>query len=85
MTTEAAKKKLSVASVTSGRVEEPISVLLHGVEGIGKTTFGADAPSPLLLDGEKGSGHLDVSRVVPESWDDARDVLQSLLYDEHQY
>lgn len=55
--------------ITSGRVERPQKVVVYGPEGIGKTTIAAQFPSPLFIDTEGGSGHLDVRRLPsPDSW-----------------
>jgi hypothetical protein len=37
-------------------------VVIYGVESVGKTTFASKFPSPLFLDIEGGSAHLDVDR-----------------------
>ena len=35
-------------------------IMLYGVEGIGKTTFAAGAPSPIFIQTEDGLGSIDV-------------------------
>ena len=55
--------------ITSGTVAKPQRVVIYGPEGIGKTTLAAQFPSPLFIDTEGGSGHLDVRRLPsPDSW-----------------
>ena len=55
--------------ITSGTVAKPQRVVVYGPEGIGKTTLAAQFPSPLFIDTEGGSGHLDVRRLPsPDSW-----------------
>ena len=55
--------------ITSGTMTKPQRVVIYGPEGIGKTTLAAHFPSPLFIDTEGGSGHLDVRRLPsPESW-----------------
>ena len=55
--------------ITSGAVPRPQRVLIYGVEGVGKTTLAAQFPSPLFIDTEGSSGHLDVRRLpAPSSW-----------------
>lgn len=60
-------------------VETKIKALIYGQPGLGKTTFALSAPSPVLLDFDKG-----VHRVNPEhqtetlqveSWQDVLDVI----------
>jgi hypothetical protein len=48
--------------ITSGIIKEPKFIVLFGTPGIGKTTFIAEAPKPIILDPEKGSNHLKVDR-----------------------
>lgn len=55
--------------ITSGKMVKPQKVVVYGPEGIGKTTLAAQFPSPLFIDTEGGSGHLDVRRLPsPDSW-----------------
>lgn len=55
--------------ITSGAVPRPQRVLIYGVEGVGKTTLAAQFPSPLFIDTEGSTGHLDVRRLpAPDSW-----------------
>ena len=78
--------RLTLASVRRGRIEKPIRTLLYGVEGIGKTTFGASAPAPIFLAPEDGAGLLDIERFpAPETWLDVRDALAALTSEPHAY
>lgn len=56
--------------VTRGAKPRAQKVVLAGVEGIGKTTFASQAPSPLFLDVDGGgSDSFDVPRLPPPaSW-----------------
>lgn len=55
--------------ITGGKIERAQKVVLYGPEGVGKTTFASKFPSPLFVDVEGGSGHLDVMRTErPASW-----------------
>ncbi len=56
------KKKMCIESVRTGRIEKPIRVLMYGTDGVGKTTFAADAPGPVFLAAEDGTAQLDVAR-----------------------
>lgn len=53
--------------VTRGAQTAPISVLIYGPPGAGKTTHAINSPSPLVLDFEKGSIHYDCDRVIIDS------------------
>jgi len=51
-----------------GRVVKPWSVVLYGVEGVGKTSAGASAPAPVFISAEDGSAQLEVDR-FPQAFD----------------
>lgn len=78
--------KMTLASLVKGKQAEPLTVLLYGVEGIGKSTFGANAPKPIFLDGEGGSSNLDVARFPPpEQWEDVKDAVRVLTMEPHDF
>jgi hypothetical protein len=78
--------RMTLASVKSGRMAGPYRLLIHGVDGVGKSTFGAAAPAPIFLGTEDGTDHLDVARFpAPQSWDDVLDALRSLTDTESTY
>ena len=61
-------------------------VCLLGRNGVGKTTWAASFPKVLLIDLEKGSGHLDVARVPAEAVSNLaafRSVLKELKETTH--
>lgn len=56
-------------SITSGIKKKAQKVVVYGVEGIGKTTFAAQFPSPIFIDTEGSTEFLDVKRFEkPQSW-----------------
>jgi hypothetical protein len=59
-----------------GKVEKPELIWIYGTDGIGKSTFAADAPKPFFLDTEDRTGHLDVDRIKPDGWLQAFEVLE---------
>lgn len=78
--------RMTLSAVTRGKLERPLRVVLYGVEGIGKSTFGADAPSPIFLGAEDGTAHLDVARFPrPHRWSDALDALATLRTEHHEF
>lgn len=78
--------RMTLDRVRRGRIAVPLTVLLYGVEGIGKSTFGANAPAPIFLGPEDGTSHLDVERMPnPETWHDVLDGISTLTTDEHPY
>jgi hypothetical protein len=78
--------RMTLAAVVKGKLEHPLKVTLYGVEGIGKSTFGAGAPAPIFLGAEEGTQHLDVARFPkPESIGDVFDAVRVLTDDSHTY
>lgn len=78
--------RLTLKSITRGRRKNPRRIIVFGVEGIGKTTFAANAPNPILLGAEDGSDQLDVPRFPsPKSFEDTLDAVKSLTEGEHDY
>lgn len=78
--------RMTLASVTRGRIVRPMRVLLFGTEGLGKSTFAANAPSPIFLASEDGTSQLDVARFPePKSWRDAMDAIDILTVEDHDY
>lgn len=72
--------------VTSGPQPRPYRTMVYGVEGIGKSTFAAGAPTPIFLGTEDGTAHLDVRRLPPpEKFEDVLGMLAELTTAEHQY
>lgn len=65
---------------------EPPRLLIHGVPGVGKTTFAAGAPEPIFVPLENGLGTLDVAKLpVPETFADVWSYLELLLNEQHDY
>lgn len=73
----------------------PNRVLLHGVEGIGKTSFAANAPRPIFImaRGETGLETLIDNARLPETphfpeaqtWEDVLGSVRSLTEGQHDY
>lgn len=64
----------------------PLRVVLYGVEGVGKSTFATQAPSPVFLCPEEGVSNLDVERFpTPQTWADVFEAIRVLTYEEHDY
>jgi hypothetical protein len=78
--------RMTLKAVTTGKVERPRRILLHGVDGVGKTTFAAGAPKPIFLGAEEGTNHLDVARFpLPETLDDIFDAIRVLTLEPHDF
>ncbi len=80
------ENRMTLNRVHVGTRVAPDRILLVGVEGIGKSTFGACAPSPIFLASEDGIRHLDVASFPePKSYQDALDAVATLTTNEHPY
>ena len=78
--------EMTLANVTTGIIPRPLRVSLYGVDGVGKTCFGAGAPAPIFIATEDGSHHVNVSRFpVPETWDDLFRAVRLLAEEEHNF
>jgi hypothetical protein len=49
--------------IKTGPINRPQRIVIHGPNGIGKTTLAAQFPDPLFLDTEDGSTHQDLRRI----------------------
>jgi len=88
-------KRLSLADITNKGSGLPNRYIIPGVEGIGKTSFAAYAPSPIFIEtrGETGLETLiDAGRLPPiphfpelQSWGEMTSAIQQLLDGEHSY
>lgn len=55
--------------ITQGVIPSAQKCLIYGPEGIGKSTFASQFPSPLFIDTEGSTKHLNVRRLAPPtSW-----------------
>lgn len=79
-------KRMTLAQVTRGPIKKPMRILVHGPEGVGKSTFGAGAPSPIFLGAEDGTNTLDVARFPePKTLAHVREAVRELLEQPHDY
>lgn len=65
-----AKRPSRMGAVSTGRLKEPLRVLVYGPEGVGKTTLAVTAPNSILVDADGGSGKLVTKRYT---WSDEPD------------
>ena len=55
--------------ITRGKIIGAQKIAIYGAEGVGKSTFAAQFPSPLFSDTEDSTKHIDVARFPkPTSW-----------------
>jgi hypothetical protein len=61
-------------------------ILIHGVAGVGKTTFAAGAPAPIFIQTEDGLGTLDVPRFpLARTFEEVMEGLAALYTDRHEF
>jgi len=70
--------------ITKGKQTRSQRVVIYGVESVGKTTFAAQFPSPLFLDIEGGTAHLDTDRVEINSWTELNVALKEVSNTDYQ-
>lgn len=72
--------------IRSGRIDAPYKALVYGTEGVGKSSFAANAERPIFMCLEDGTESLEVDR-LPEmkSLDDVYSALEELGTEEHLY
>jgi len=83
-----------LGNVRRGRLGGPLRYLFYGVEGVGKSTLAADAPAPIYLDLEDGTGLLDCARYpfrdgpgghVATRYQEIVSAIEDLLTTEHEF
>lgn len=80
------KRKKLVSTISRGKVAMPWRGLLYGVEGIGKSTFGAATPKPIFIGAEDGTNHIDVARFPsPAGWEELKEQAEAVASGETEY
>lgn len=75
-----------LSKIKRGGETLPPRVLLSGPEGIGKSTFAANAPSPLFISQENGLTGLDqVAHLSPTSFADVLEMVDELTANSSEY
>ncbi len=79
--------RMSLANRSTGLIDDPLlRIVVYGVEGVGKSMFGANSPGPIFLGAEDGSGELDVERFPrPHTWADALEAIEVLRTTTHEH
>lgn len=76
----------TLASIQKGQIIRPPRILLYGVSGVGKTSFGAQAPNSIFIPTEDGGGRLAINSFpLSETWADFSSAVRVLLNDEHDF
>lgn len=72
--------------VIKGKQRRPPRLVAYGPEGIGKSTFGASAPSPIFIQTEDGLGEIDCDKFpLTQSYSEFVSQLGQVIGSEHEY
>jgi len=73
-------------TIQRGKQSLPPRIMLYGVEGIGKSTFGSQCPAPVFIQTEDGLAEIDCDKFpLATTFDDFISYLNSLLSEQHDY
>ncbi len=73
-------------TVISGRQRRPRRTLIYGVQGVGKSTFAASAPRPIIIPTEDGLDDIDCDRFpLAKSYADVMSAIGQLYQDARDY
>ena len=76
----------ALAHIQKGRTLMPRRVMLYGVHGVGKSTFGAMAETPVFITTEEGTNDIDCDRFpLATKYADVLGALSALYSEDHGY
>jgi hypothetical protein len=77
---------MTLSTIIKGIQPEPFRVMIHGTEGVGKSTHAAQAPDPIFIQTEDGLTQIDCAKFpVAQSFKEVLDNLDALLNEKHDY
>lgn len=75
-----------IQSIKRNKADSAPRIFLYGVEGVGKSTFGAMAPKPIFIPTEDGLGQLEVDHFpLSKSTDDIMAAIGTLAESDHDF
>lgn len=73
-------------TISTGVQVAPPIINLYGIEGIGKSTFGAQAPNPIFIRAEDGVSNIDAAKMpVVESYEHLMAQINYLATEAHDF
>lgn len=75
-----------MSKVRKGKHILPPRIVVTGEHGLGKSTFGSEAPNPIFIPTEDGLGNIDTSSFpLCESYEDVLNCIGALFEEDHDY
>lgn len=75
-----------LSQVYAGKHAAPRRCMVHGVQGVGKSTFGATARRPIFIQTEDGLGEIECAKFpLSRAFNEVMDALAELLTQPHDY
>jgi len=75
-----------LTQIQRGKTSRPPRVLIYGIEGVGKSSWAADAPRPIFIQTEDGLDEINCDRFpLATSYEQVATALQELRESEHDY
>lgn len=80
---------LTIRNSSEPNFKPSVLMLIYGEGGVGKSTVGASAPKPLIVDCENGSKYFGLRGIkadvaVIDSWSQMKDVLETARTDKYE-
>jgi len=73
-------------SIIKGKVDRPRRIMVYGPPGVGKTSFGCQAPNPILIQTEDGASDIGVDRLpLSKSYSKFMDGLRWIYKNHNGY
>ena len=77
---------INLASIRKGKHIGPPRIVFYGPHGLGKSAFGAEAPKPIFICTEEGTGTIDTSAFpLCKTFADFMECIATLYTQDHDY
>jgi hypothetical protein len=72
--------------IMRGRIQKPPKIIIYGPEGIGKSTFAAQAWNPIFIQTEDGLSNIECARFpICKTFSDVTSQLDTLIHEQHDF